>query len=1155
MKMIENEMSERIYINEDEDEFKSPKYIDNPMYLEGPSFGSSNNKFKFNTPNLYYKNRMPYQNYVSNTVRQKHFYSPKNNMNKSDYYNNHTSFVSNNNYNEPDSFYNCNNNNKSYSMRAINMNAETPPRFNNKYKCKYNYMNNSQDMEPIYLSDKKNNKNLIYSTPYRGNRYSTEGTHRYNKNSNSNSQNNYKVSSIIYPGDEKLNTSESRYEQLIIYPEDLNNYENEKYFDTKTNEGMLKPKNMVVYKVKWIENVYSDRRGRTKSCECLDSSRYSRYKDENENDYKIIKAMKKKRNASTVQQSNDIKAIRNKFNKLDIDDDLRENKKKSNVYEKKKISRFLDYYKKGRLYDDNIKSETNVENGGIVYFNKKDISRRRQYNYNYIINKKNFNLVEYPKWKIVSSAILIQTWWRSLKSLYNDYLSKIIIIQKVYRKHYYKTRRVISRLEEEKQNQNYTEGEFNYGIRRQRPPTYISYSRYDDYERYPPPYECFYLRDNEFNENRKIKYIGKQKKNKYAYNKQNIKYLKKEFSHFNNSSNKLLNNFHDNYLCVGALLLKKILENKLIKIYKHLMIQIINNNKKKDSPNKKEDKDRYKYFSYIISNIIYSILKRKKCSFLKQLHLYNFNHKIQSYDKNISKDVRKNDEIIKYKYQKNEKKIINIKKENIIYEKSYDKDSIGIYKNNFDSSRISITKNYSFSYINKNNINIDSTIQKKNLEDIPNINKVNTKINKKTIENKQKLQKIEYTQNNLSMNNKLSISFIGDGINKQQSLYENNNSLNNNIMNNKNLEHIQIIHSFIKSDLSIKNTESFSYIKNKVLLNNDSDKKNNHIKNEIDIVNESIKSIKEKIILMDEQSKNNKINEENRDNKNNESKSKIYIIEESINNNEINNKNKIQNDNNDDINNNTNIKIISQPKSLQKIKDKKNKNDNDNDKDKNSNIKISSENNRVNLINYGEYSKDSNSKEGEKNKDKFIIKLNDKYKKLFYPFLPIKNNIISIQNLLLKEIFFKLWYKQSMKIKNAKRAHKKDKKIVSENNSSINNDNHKTTTNDIIKNKANTKMRHLLLLNLMKFVMDKIRKEVKRRKLIICFKDINLLKYPNLRFALRKIKKYAKVRYRVMNEFASLIQNTFKFYLENKNKENQNKQINSNNQKIYEDKK
>ena len=40
-----------------------------------------------------------------------------------------------------------------------------------------------------------------------------------------------------------------------------------------------------------------------------------------------------------------------------------------------------------------------------------------------------------------------------------------------------------------------------------------------------------------------------------------------------------------------------------------------------------------------------------------------------------------------------------------------------------------------------------------------------------------------------------------------------------------------------------------------------------------------------------------------------------------------------------------------------------------------------------------------------------------------------------------------------------------------------------------------------------------------------------------------------------MNEFASLIQNTFKFYLENKNKESQNEQINFNQQKNYEEKK
>ena len=1093
MEMKEYEVEERIY--KDEDEFKSPKYIDNHMYLEGPSFGSNNNKFKSNAHNLYYENRMPYQNYLLNTSKLKHFNSPKNKINKSEYYNNHNSFVSNNNnYNEVDSFYNYNyNNNKSYSMRAMhNMNAESPPSYNNKY----NYMNNSQDIKPIYLYDQKNNRNLIYSTPYKDNRYSTEGTHKYNKNSNINSQNNYKVSSIIYPGDENLNTSESKYEQLIIYPEDLNKYENEKYFDTKTSEGILKPKNMVVYRVKWIEDVYNDRRGRTKSCECLDSSRYT-----DENDYEI-KFFKKKRNVSS-EQRNDIKKIKNKFNN-EVNE---ENKKKSKVYEKKKISRLLDYYKKGRLYDDNIKSETNVEKGGIVYFNKKDISRR-QYNYNYIVSKQNFNLVKYPKWKIVSSAILIQTWWRSLKSLYNDYLNKIIIIQKVYRRHYYRTRRVISRLEEEKQNQNYIDREFSYGVRRQRPPTYISYSRYDDFERYPPPYECFYKRGNDFNKIRNFKYIGKMKKSKYVYNKQNINYLKKEISHFNNSSNKLLNDFHDNYLCIGILLLKKILENKLIKIYKNLMIKIINNNKRKGSPNKKEDKDRYKYLSYIISNIYYSIIKRKKCNFVKKLYLYSFNHKLQSYEKNISKDIR-NDEIIEYKFQKNEKKIINIKKENLIYEKSYDNEN----KNKFDSSRISIMKNYSFSFINKKNNNVNSPMhsQEKNEDEISNINKVNSTINEKII------------KNNLSMNYNFSISFLGDGINKQK-----NNSLNNKTINN-NLEHLQTIHSFNKSDLSIDKTSSFSYIKNKAL-NIDSVKNNNNIKKELYIVNESIKSIKEKIVLMNKQTNNNKINVKNKENKNNESKSNIYIIEESINNDEINDKNKTQNDNKD-INNN--LKIISQPKSLQKIKDKKNKNDNDKDKDLN--IKISSENNRDNLINYGDYSKDSNSKEEGKNKCSFIIILNDKYKNLFEP---IRNNIISIQDLLLKKIFLKLWYKQSIKIKNAKRAHKKDKKIASGNNTSINNN-----------------MRHLLLLNLMKFIMDKIRKEVKRRKLIICFKDINLLKYPNLKFALRKIKKFAKVRYRVMNEFASLIQNAFKFYLENKNKESQNKQINFNQQKNYEEKK
>lgn len=572
------------------------------------------------------------------------------------------------------------------------------------------------------------------------------------------------------------------------------------------------------------------------------------------------------------------------------------------------------------------------------------------------------------------------------------------------------------------------------------------------------------------------------------------------------------------------------------------MIKIHYNYKRKDNTAKEKDKERYNYLSYIISTIFYSIIKRKKCHFFKKLHLYDFNYRIQSYDKNITKDKRKNNEIVEYKYQKNEKKIINIKKEDVI--NLYDNDNNGEYRNKFDLKRISIIKNDSFSFINNNtNNNIDFPIPKNNIKEISYTNKINTNINENTIDIRQKLKKTEFEQNNLSMNNNFSISFFGDGINKQKNLCENNKSLNNKTKT-KNLEQIKNFHSFNKNDLSIDNTASFSYIKNKILLNIDLAKKyNNNIKNELDIVNKSIKSIKEKIILMDKYSEDNKINIKN--NKNNESN--IYIIEESINNKEINDKNKKQNDNKDI---NDNLKIISQPKSLQKIKDKKSKKGNDKD----SINKIPSENNRANLINYGDYSKDSNSIEEAKNKSSFIIKLNDKYKNLFNP---IKKNIYSIQNFLLKKIFLKLWYKQSIKMKNAKRGHKKDKKILSGSNMSFNsnNNNNKSSANIIIGNKKSVNIRHLLLLNLMKFVIDKIKKEVKRRKLIICFKDINLLKYPNLRFALRKIKKYAKVRYRVMNEFASLIQNAFRFYLENKNKENQNEAANSNKQIIHKENK
>jgi hypothetical protein len=334
-----------------------------------------------------------------------------------------------------------------------------------------NYMNFSQDITPKYYQ--KNNSNIIYNnSSHRGNRYSTDGGEsyfNYNRDSNYNTQNHYQGISIIYPREDKLNTCESNDEQLIIYPEEKKKFENEKYFDSKTNEGILKPKNLEVYTVNRIEYVPEEEHKfkgisivdyilkkekkckirKTKSCSCLNSSR-----DREMNEYKI-KVFKNKKNKERKNVSCDdynIKTIKNKmiFNKLNSEIPRGDGKK---------ILKLLEHFKNEKLYDDNIKPETNIEKGGIVYFKKNSFSRK--YKSNYRINKNNFNLIQYPKWKIVSSACLIQSWWRSLKELYNNYIQKIIIIQKVYRAHYYKKRYFSSMsLDEEKQYRNYIKQDF-----------------------------------------------------------------------------------------------------------------------------------------------------------------------------------------------------------------------------------------------------------------------------------------------------------------------------------------------------------------------------------------------------------------------------------------------------------------------------------------------------------------------------------------------------------------------------------------------------------------------------------------------------------------------------------------------------------------------
>lgn len=135
-----------------------------------------------------------------------------------------------------------------------------------------------------------------------------------------------------------------------------------------------------------------------------------------------------------------------------------------------------------------------------------------------------------------------------------------------------------------------------------------------------------------------------------------------------------------------------------------------------------------------------------------------------------------------------------------------------------------------------------------------------------------------------------------------------------------------------------------------------------------------------------------------------------------------------------------------------------------------------------------------------------ITKIITKVKIKYLPLLLIENKnkmIFSTSKNLLKRIFLRYWYKKMISTRQPK----------------------------IIKRKK-PEFKHLLLKRIMFNIIDKIRREANRRSLIKCFRIINGLKYPLLYYAFKKIKKYGIVRYRVMNAYATLIQNTWREFNE-----------------------
>ena len=202
----------------------------------------------------------------------------------------------------------------------------------------------------------------------------------------------------------------------------------------------------------------------------------------------------------------------------------------------------------------NIKVDENELDGGIVDFNNQKELHSIKYNIKYKINKNNYKFIKYPKWKIESSACLIQSWWRSLKLLYNNYLQKIIIIQKVYKIHYKR----------------------KYSLKGRKKFLYPKNNLDDKAKKSNMPNSRIYNKNKEIN---KLKKPNNINKNKYIYNKPNRSQFEKHQNEFSFSSgNSLKNKYNIN---IGILLLKKIIENNLFKTYKDVLSNIKENNDNK----------------------------------------------------------------------------------------------------------------------------------------------------------------------------------------------------------------------------------------------------------------------------------------------------------------------------------------------------------------------------------------------------------------------------------------------------------------------------------------------------------------------------------------------------------------------------------------------
>ncbi len=277
-----------------------------------------------------------------------------------------------------------------------------------------------------------------------------------------------------------------------------------------------------------------------------------------------------------------------------------------------------------------------INTGGII-----DLSDKKKYE-----NK--FIKIKYPKWKILASACLIQSWFRSLKRLkllYKKNLHKIIIIQKVYKLHYkYK---LLSNRQKPNIYKSYTKEmkeDYNNIYRTKKPKKYLGKYTKQTLPKYKKTIPIIYNSSSEdYNScNYKYNYTYYRTNKSKIYNKpyiSNIHYTNNNSSYsaykeqIQQTPKNEIKYINYNMMNIAVLLMEKILENKMLKIYFNFI------DKLKNSPYKKIKKDNTALNNNININNIKLSLERKNQNNSVQ---NNYRNKI-ILQKNALKKITNND--------------------------------------------------------------------------------------------------------------------------------------------------------------------------------------------------------------------------------------------------------------------------------------------------------------------------------------------------------------------------------------------------------------------------------------------------------------------------------------------------------------------------------